>query len=84
MQLDDELRPEVARVYREWIARIARLIEDGRADGSLPASPVDVDAIALRLAAALDGLDSLQFLGLLSRSEAEDHVRVLIEHEVGS
>ena len=36
LRSDDELRPLVERSYRAWLARVVGLIDDGRADGSIP------------------------------------------------
>ena len=64
LRSDDELRPLVENSYRESIARIIDLIEEGRADGSIPAA-VDATAAGWRLVAVGDGLDSLLYLGLI-------------------
>jgi len=64
LRSDDELRPLVENSYRESIARIVDLIEEGRADGSIPAT-VDATAAGWRLVAVGDGLDSLLYLGLI-------------------
>ena len=42
LRSDDELRPLVERSYRASIDRLVNLIEEGRADGSIPAA-VDCD-----------------------------------------
>jgi hypothetical protein len=54
----------VERSYRASIDRLVELIEEGRADGSIPAS-VDAAAAGWRLEAVGDGLDSLLYLGLI-------------------
>ena len=64
LRSDDELRPLVENSYRESIARIVDLIEEGRADGSIPTA-VDATAAGWRLVAVGDGLDSLLYLGLI-------------------
>jgi AcrR family transcriptional regulator len=69
----DELRPLVERSYRAWLARLVGLVDDGRADGSIPAT-VEAESAGWRLAAAADGLDSILYLGLLDR----DAARVLL------
>ena len=38
LRYDEELRPLVQERYRAWIERIVRLLEEGRADGSVPRS----------------------------------------------
>jgi hypothetical protein len=50
-----------------------RLLEDGKADGSVPGG-VDARQAGWRLAATADGLDSILYLGLLDR----DAARVLL------
>ena len=64
LRSDDELRPLVENSYRESIARIVDLIEEGRADGSI-STAVDATAAGWRLVAVGDGLDSLLYLGLI-------------------
>ena len=68
LRYDEELRPLVQERYRAWIERIVRLLDEGRDDGSVPAS-VDPAGAGWRLAAAADGLDSILYLGLLDRDE---------------
>ena len=69
LRSNDELRPFVESSYRASIARIADLIEEGRADGSIPRS-VDATDAGWRLIAAGDGLDSLLYLGLIGGDRA--------------
>jgi AcrR family transcriptional regulator len=69
LRYDDELRPLVQERYRAWAGRIVRLLEEGRRDGSVPAS-VDATEAGWRLAAAADGIDSILYLGVLDRDEA--------------
>jgi AcrR family transcriptional regulator len=71
LRFDDELRPLVERWYRTWLERIARLLEEAKADGSAP-TELDARAAGARLAAAADGVDSMLYLGLLDRSSARD------------
>lgn len=73
LRSNDELRPLVEISYRESIARIVDLIEEGRADGSIPGTVAATDA-GWRLVAVADGLDSLLYLGLLEG----DRVRALL------
>ena len=79
---DDDLRPLVQQRYRAWAERIVRLIEEARADGSVPQT-VDSEAAGWRLAAAADGLDSIQYLGLLDREAALGLLRSCVERELG-
>src|SRR4029077_5979358 len=58
LRFDDELRPLVERWYRTWLDRVIRLLQDGQADGSVPAS-LEAPAAGARLAAAADGVDSM-------------------------
>jgi AcrR family transcriptional regulator len=71
LRFDDELRPLVERWYRTWLDRFVAMLEEGRADGSVPAA-VDATAAGARLAAAADGVDSMLYLGLLDRDGARD------------
>jgi AcrR family transcriptional regulator len=64
LRSDDDLRPLVEASYRESIARIVDLIDEGRADESIPWA-VDATAAGWRLVAVGDGLDSLLYLGLI-------------------
>jgi AcrR family transcriptional regulator len=78
---DAELRPLVQDRYRAWAERIVRLLQDGREDGSV-ASSVDPEAAGWRLAALADGLDSIQYLGLLDSEHALAVLRSAIEREL--
>ena len=69
LRYDEELGPLVQERYHAWIARIVRLLDEGRDDGSVPHS-VDPVAAGWRLAAAADGLDSISYLGILGQNEA--------------
>src|SRR5689334_23009186 len=81
LRSDDELRPLVERWYRTWLDRLVRLLEEGRADGSVP-EPVDARAAGARLAAAADGIDSMLYLGLLDRDAARDVLLGCLEREL--
>jgi AcrR family transcriptional regulator len=83
LRYDDELRPLVEGFYRSWVARFARLVEAGVADGSLPAA-ADPDAVAWRLAAVADGVDSMLYLGLLDREAVNELLRGALERELRS
>ena len=56
----DEMRREERRRYREWIGRLARMLEESKALGELPAS-IDARAEARNLAALVDGI-GVQYL----------------------
>ena len=83
LRSDEELRPVVEHSYRAWLGRVVSLIEEGQADGSVPAG-VDAEAAGWRLAAAADGLDSLLYLGLADRERAAELMRGAIARELGS
>lgn len=68
LRSDDELRPLIEGSYRASINRLVSLIEEGQADGSIPAS-VDSTGAGWRLSAVADGLDSLLYLNLLDREQ---------------
>ena len=80
LRSDDELRPLVEHSYRDWLARVVELVGEGRADGSI-SERVDPVAAGWRLAASADGLDSLLYLGLVSREEATDLMRGALARE---
>lgn len=80
---DEELRPLVQERYRAWAERIVELLDEGRADGSVPAG-VDPAAAGWRLAAAADGLDSIRYLDLLDRDAALALLRSSLERELAS
>lgn len=82
MRRDEELRPEVERQYRSWIAWIMRLVEEGRTDGSIPSS-VGSQGVVERLSAAVDGLESQMLLGLVSSTAAAGIVHACIALELG-
>jgi AcrR family transcriptional regulator len=83
LRYDAELRPLVQERYRAWADRIVRLLDEGRADGSVPAS-IDPSGAGWRLAAAADGLDSILYLGLLDREGARRLLDSCIRRELTS
>jgi AcrR family transcriptional regulator len=74
MRLDPELAPEVAAAYTRWADWLVQLVEEGRADGSLR-SELPAHDTAQRLIAVADGMDSLRFLGLVTRERSQDLLR---------
>ena len=80
---DEELRPLVQERYRAWWDRIVRLLDEGRADGSVPTT-IDPVATGWRLAAAADGLDSILYLGLLDRAAARELLSSCVQRELAS
>jgi AcrR family transcriptional regulator len=81
LRYDSELRPLVQERYRAWADRIVRLLDEGRRDGSVPAS-VDPAGAGWRLAAAADGLDSIVYLGLLDREGARELLGSCLRREL--
>jgi AcrR family transcriptional regulator len=81
LRSDEELRPAVERSYRDWLARVVDLIEEGKADGTVGAD-VDAQSTGWRLAAAADGFDSLLYLDLVDRDEAVRLMRETITREL--
>ena len=77
---DDELRPLMRSWHEAWLARLVALVDDGKADGSIPAS-VDAKASAWRLGATADGVDSLLYLGIVDRDGASDMLKASLERE---
>jgi AcrR family transcriptional regulator len=79
MRLDPQLRPDVDRAYRSWVARLVELLEAC----SVSRSPgLDARAAAIRLAALVDGLDSLLVLDLITQEEARGIVRGAVADEL--
>jgi AcrR family transcriptional regulator len=81
LRVDAELRPLVHDAYASWVKQLRRLIEDGCEDGSV-AGMVDARGSAWRLAAAVDGLDSMLYLELVDRRRARRLVRQSVEREL--
>ena len=83
LRIDAELRPVVAQTYGAWIERLVELIDEGRADGSVPGSVRARDS-SWRLAAVADGLDSIVYLGLLDRAAARHVLDSAVSQELGA
>jgi AcrR family transcriptional regulator len=81
LRIDEELRPLVQAAYRAWVGRVVVLLEEGRTDGSVPAS-LDARPAGWRLASVVDGLDSMLYLGLVDRRRARLLVRQSLEREL--
>jgi AcrR family transcriptional regulator len=80
---DAELRPLVKERYRAWTDRIVTLLEEGKADGSVPRA-IDARQAGWRLAATADGLDSIQYLGLLDRPAAAAILASAVHRELAA
>ena len=80
---DAELRPLVQERYRDWVDRIVKLLDEGRADGSVP-EVVDARQAGWRLAATADGLDSVQYLGLLDHAAVTELLASAVHRELGT
>ena len=78
---DEELRPLMRDWYEQWLARLVTLVEEGRADGSIPGE-IDAKAVAWRLGAAADGVDSLLYLGIVNHDGAAAMIRAALEREL--
>lgn len=83
LRVDSELRPLVVETYRDWLARLVTLIEEGRDDGSI-STGVDALGAGRRLAAVADGLESVLYLGLAERSLARQLLRESLARELGA
>jgi AcrR family transcriptional regulator len=81
LRVDAELRPLVHDAYETWVKQIVGLIGAAKKDGSVP-SAVDSRAAGWRLAATVDGLDSMLYLGLVDRGRARRLVRQSLEREL--
>ncbi len=78
---DPDMRPAIEEGYRRWIAFIVDLVEQGRADGSIPVGVYPEEA-GSRLAAVVDGIGSQLVLGLLPRDRAAALIEQSIELEL--
>ncbi len=83
LRVDAELRPLVHDAYLSWVDHLVGLVDEGRKDGSVPRS-VDARAAGWRLAAVVDGLDSMLYLGLVDRRRARLLVRQSLQWELAS
>jgi AcrR family transcriptional regulator len=83
LRIDSELRPLVRDAYRAWVDKLVALIGEGQADGSV-ATEVIARATAQRLAAVVDGLDSMLYLGLADRRKARQLLRESLERELAA
>jgi AcrR family transcriptional regulator len=81
LRVDEELRPLVSDVYRRWVRRLRELVEEAQPAGA--ARKVDSASAAWRLAAVVDGIDSMLYLGLVGRARARKLVRQSVEQELG-
>ena len=81
LRVDSDLRPLVRDAYRAWLDRLISLIEEGRADGSVP-KEVSARSTGRRLAAVADGLDSMLYLSLADRRKARQLLRESIDREL--
>jgi AcrR family transcriptional regulator len=79
---EPELREPVVESHRHWIGQIAEQVEQGQADGSIPAQ-VDPKATAHRLVAQLDGLGQQVLIGGVDRRRAVELLQGAIALELG-
>jgi AcrR family transcriptional regulator len=79
---EPELREPVVESNRLWIRQIAEQVEQGQADGSVPAH-VDPNAAAHRLVAQLDGLGQQVLIGGVERRRAVELLQGAIALELG-
>ena len=82
LRVDEELRPVVHDAYERWVRQLVQLVQQAKRDGG--AAAIDARATAWRLAAVVDGLDSMLYLRLVDRTRARRLVRQSIEKELGS
>jgi AcrR family transcriptional regulator len=80
MRQDPELEPDVEGRYRTWVTRLGELVED--AAGLTPFEGANGEVSAWRLAALLDGVESLLSIGLMSPGKAEALLRESIAGEL--
>lgn len=77
LMLDEELAPAVRAAYQRWSAWIASMVEEGRADGSLPGVR-DVAESAVALTALAEGLSSLIDTEVIDAGAAVEQVRAAV------
>lgn len=68
---------------RRWTENIARVIEDGQAEGSI-ATTVDAQGASERLTAVVDGLGPRWLLGHTSEAAAHEMIRVCVSQELSA
>lgn len=69
LKLDDELAPAVKAGYEGWTGWVAALVDEGKRDGSLPAT-LDTKDTSLTLMALAEGISSLVDVGLCEPERA--------------
>jgi len=81
MRVDERLRPEVEKRYRVWLERLGELVEEAAEEHALRCG--SQRSVAYRLAALVDGVDSLLLLGLVTAEHARALLREGIMAELG-
>ena len=81
MRIDEKLRPYVEQHYRAWFERLTALVEEAAEERALPGG--SYDDVAHRLAALVDGVDSLLLVGLLTHERACALIRESVANELG-
>lgn len=78
---DETLRSIMREATEYWIGEIAELIEAGIADGSIRET-AEAYPVALRLTAMVEGLSNRWLAGLLSTTEAREHLTASVRAEL--
>lgn len=78
---DEQLRPIIDDATEHWIGQLAALLEQGKADGSIP-SAVDTRAAAVRCTAMVEGLSNRWLAGALDTGAACAHVTAAVHAEL--
>jgi AcrR family transcriptional regulator len=76
------LRELLSDAYVGWAKEVAELLDEGRADGSVPAS-IDPAASSIRLTATMEGLGGRWRTGSIAQTDAHDLALVAIARELG-
>ncbi|MGH3494516.1 MAG: TetR family transcriptional regulator C-terminal domain-containing protein [Sciscionella sp.] len=79
---DEELRGTVDGATEHWIDQLTELIAAGRQDGSIGGA-LDARGVAVRLTAMVEGLSNRWLAGLMSTSQAREHITATIRAELG-
>jgi TetR/AcrR family transcriptional repressor of bet genes len=76
------LRELLSDAYVGWTKEVAELLDEGRADGSVPGG-IDATASAIRLTATMEGLGGRWRTGSIAQTDAHDLALVAIARELG-
>jgi AcrR family transcriptional regulator len=73
---DHALRPTIAALTQRWVDDIADLVRSGQLDGSIDIG-LDPDEMGVRLSALVEGVSARWLTGILTTSQARDHLAAM-------